>query len=168
MPSVEGDLEDFTASAQGFMTRIGNLPIEEVLQSATDMMNAVTALAASQDTRAIPESVRAAMQDAQQTLGDIRQMVLDFRQTGAAENAGTALADAREVADKLNQAVERLPHKSRYVLIRRYGLDDREPVTLAELAGELALSRERIRQLQSEAENVLQYGARKALWRTVA
>lgn len=109
MPSVEGDLEDFTASAQGFMTRIGNLPIEEVLQSATDMMNAVTALAASQDTRAIPESVRAAMQDAQQTLGDIRQMVLDFRQTGAAENAGTALADAREVADKLNQAVERLP-----------------------------------------------------------
>ncbi|MDN5696602.1 MAG: RNA polymerase sigma factor RpoD/SigA, partial [Rubrobacter sp.] len=74
----------------------------------------------------------------------------------------------QEEVEQLRQAIERLPHKSRYVLIRRYGLDGREPVTLAELAGELALSRERIRQLQSEAENVLKYGARKALRRTVA
>ena len=41
-------------------------------------------------------------------------------------------------------------------------------MTLAELAEELSLSRERIRQLQSEAENSLKYDARKALRRTVA
>lgn len=74
----------------------------------------------------------------------------------------------QEEVEQLREAIERLPHKSRYVLIRRYGLDDREPVTLAELAGELALSRERIRQIQGEAENLLKYGVRKGPRRTVA
>jgi DNA-directed RNA polymerase sigma subunit (sigma70/sigma32) len=43
----------------------------------------------------------------------------------------------------------------------RYGLDDQDPPTLAELAAELKLSRERIRQLQREAEFLLKTGARR-------
>ena len=49
------------------------------------------------------------------------------------------------------------------MLIRRYGLDDREPATLAELSDELDISRERVRQLQREAERILKgrrYGRR--------
>jgi RNA polymerase primary sigma factor len=53
-------------------------------------------------------------------------------------------------------AVERLPERARYVLVRRYALDGREKSTLADLAEELDLSRERIRQIQSEAEKLLQ------------
>ena len=53
-------------------------------------------------------------------------------------------------------AVGRLPERTRYVLVRRYGLDGREKSTLADLAEELDLSRERIRQIQSEAERLLQ------------
>jgi len=53
-------------------------------------------------------------------------------------------------------AVGRLPERARYVLVRRYGLDGREKSTLADLAEELDLSRERIRQIQSEAEKLLQ------------
>jgi RNA polymerase primary sigma factor len=41
------------------------------------------------------------------------------------------------------------------VLVRRYGLDDREPATLAEVGDELGISRERVRQLQREAERML-------------
>ena len=41
---------------------------------------------------------------------------------------------------------------------RRYGLDDREPATLAELGDELDISRERVRQLQREAERILKGG----------
>jgi RNA polymerase primary sigma factor len=48
-----------------------------------------------------------------------------------------------------------LPEKVRHVLVRRYGLDDRKIATLAELGDELGLSRERIRQLQREAEVTL-------------
>jgi RNA polymerase primary sigma factor len=61
----------------------------------------------------------------------------------------------------LREAIGRLPQKARYVLVRRYGLDDRDPPTLAELAAELQLSRERVRQLQREAEFLLKSGARR-------
>jgi RNA polymerase primary sigma factor len=59
---------------------------------------------------------------------------------------------------QLKEAIERLPERARYVLIRRYGLDDREPATLAELGDELDISRERVRQLQREAERILKGG----------
>jgi RNA polymerase primary sigma factor len=56
---------------------------------------------------------------------------------------------------QLKEAIERLPERHRYVLVRRYGLDDREPATLAEVGDELDISRERVRQLQREAERML-------------
>src|SRR5215207_2269526 len=58
-------------------------------------------------------------------------------------------------ATSLQEAIERLPKRHRYVLVRRYGLDDQEPATLAELRKELKVSRERVRQLQRSAEQML-------------
>jgi RNA polymerase primary sigma factor len=60
--------------------------------------------------------------------------------------------------EHLREAIERLPERNRYVLIRRYGLDDRPPATLAQLSDELGVSRERVRQLQREAERMLKSG----------
>jgi RNA polymerase primary sigma factor len=57
--------------------------------------------------------------------------------------------------DQLKEAIERLPERHRYVLVRRYGLDDREPAPLVEVGDELDISRERVRQLQREAERML-------------
>ena len=68
----------------------------------------------------------------------------------------------------LREAIGRLPQKARYVLVRRYGLDDRDPPTLAELAAELKLSRERVRQLQREAEFLLKSGTRRVPQHSVA
>jgi RNA polymerase primary sigma factor len=56
---------------------------------------------------------------------------------------------------RLMESVERLPERQRRVLVRRYGLDGEKPSTLADLSEELAVSRERIRQLQREAERAL-------------
>ncbi len=58
----------------------------------------------------------------------------------------------------LKEAIDHLPERARYVLVRRYGLDDRDPATLAELGDELEISRERVRQLQREAERILKGG----------
>jgi RNA polymerase primary sigma factor len=58
----------------------------------------------------------------------------------------------------LIEAMGTLSERHRHVLIRRYGLDEREPATLAELGGELGVSRERVRQLQREAEQMLASG----------
>jgi RNA polymerase primary sigma factor len=60
--------------------------------------------------------------------------------------------------EHLKEAIERLPERARHVLVRRYGLDEREPATLAELGEELDISRERVRQLQREAERILKSG----------
>jgi RNA polymerase primary sigma factor len=71
-----------------------------------------------------------------------------------------AVIEAIEVA-WLREAIGRLPQKACYVLVRRYGLDDRDPATLAELAAQLKHSRERIRQLQREAEFLLKSGTKR-------
>src|ERR671910_279320 len=59
---------------------------------------------------------------------------------------------------ELGEAVDRLPERYRRVLVRRYGLDHKDPATLAELGDELELSHERVRQLQLEAVRVLKNG----------
>src|SRR5215203_5220061 len=58
----------------------------------------------------------------------------------------------------LQAAIEGLPDRHRDVLVRRYGLDDQKAATLAQLSEELKVSRERVRQLQREAERMLRSG----------
>jgi RNA polymerase primary sigma factor len=61
-------------------------------------------------------------------------------------------------SSQLGEAIDRLPERYRYVLVRRYGLDEKDPATLAELSDELELSRERVRQLQLKAVDMLKSG----------
>ena len=68
----------------------------------------------------------------------------------------------------LEQAIARLPERHRYVLVRRYGLGDRDVATLAQLSDELDISRERVRQLQREAERMLASGEFGAVFHTAA
>ena len=55
----------------------------------------------------------------------------------------------------LAAAIDGLPERQRYVLVRRYGLGVDEVATLAEISDELEVSKERVRQLQREAERML-------------
>ena len=59
---------------------------------------------------------------------------------------------------ELGEAIDRLPERYRRVLVRRYGLDNKDPATLAELGDELGLSHERVRQLQLQAVRRLKNG----------
>lgn len=78
----------------------------------------------------------------------------DFLEDERASDTSGDVVREMEAAS-LREAVERLPERYRYVLVRRYGFDDREPATLAELHEELKFSRERVRQLQRTAEQRL-------------
>jgi RNA polymerase primary sigma factor len=106
-----------------------------------------------------------------QTARGVVSDVLSLNKTFGPEEGATELGDLLEdvhtpdTADTvaremerlgLQAAIERLPERTRYVLIRRYGLDDRRKATLAELSGELGISRERVRQLQTGAEKFLE------------
>jgi RNA polymerase primary sigma factor len=55
----------------------------------------------------------------------------------------------------LGEAISRLPERHRRVLIKRYGLDEEETSTLAQLAEEMGVSMERVRQIQREGEHLL-------------
>lgn len=109
MPSVPGDLDDFSASAQGFMARIGNLPIEEALRSATDMMNSITAIASSDDTRAIPESLRETLDQTRNAATDIGGMARDLRDSGTAENIARLVEEAAAAAEAVRLAAADAP-----------------------------------------------------------
>ena len=72
----------------------------------------------------------------------------------ASSNVSEAVLRDMEVG-WLGEAISRLPERHRYILVKRYGLDEEETATLAELAQEMGVSKERIRQLQREAERTL-------------
>jgi RNA polymerase primary sigma factor len=74
----------------------------------------------------------------------------------SSDTPGTVMSEME--TSQLGEAIDRLPERYRYVLVRRYGLDDKNPATLAELSDELEISRERVRQLQLQAERVLRRG----------
>jgi RNA polymerase nonessential primary-like sigma factor len=62
-----------------------------------------------------------------------------------------SLLQANEVGGLVKQWVEQLPDKQRWVLERRYGLGGGDVCTLEDIATDLNLTRERVRQIQIEA-----------------
>ncbi len=103
-------------------------------------------------TRATPDatSLNKAL-GAEEGAAELMDVVEDAH---ASETSDTVIQEMETAG--LWAAVGRLPERARHVLVRRYGLDGCEKSTLADLAEELDLSRERIRQIQSEAERLLQ------------
>ena len=87
---------------------------------------------------------------AEENGSELGEFVEDERISDA---AGEVISDMEK--SFLQDAIEQLPERHRYVLIRRYGLDDQGPSTLAVLSNELEVSRQRVMQLQREAEHVL-------------
>jgi RNA polymerase primary sigma factor len=94
---------------------------------------------------------------------EVGELIEDER---ASEVAGTVIGEME--TEWLSDAIEGLPERHRHVLVRRYGLGDRETETLAELSDELGISRERVRQMQREAERLLARGEYGAALRAAA
>lgn len=75
---------------------------------------------------------------------------------GASDTAGEVMREME--TSGLAETIESLPERNRRVLVRRYGLGEEAPASLRELSEELGVSRERIRQIQQEAERMLRDG----------
>ena len=81
---------------------------------------------------------------------DIGEFVEDERASGVPEAVIQEIENAR-----LWESLEQMPDRERRIVVRRYGLDDREPATQPEVGDELGITRERVRQLQRNAERRL-------------
>ncbi|WP_347310932.1 MlaD family protein [Defluviimonas sp. SAOS-178_SWC] len=118
LPSVPSNLPDFTATAEGVLERINQLPIEELIDQAIRLMASVETLASSESTRATPDAVVALLEDTRALVndeatralpGDIRAAVAELRSVVTELREGgtlTTLASALERADAIAANLE--------------------------------------------------------------
>jgi RNA polymerase primary sigma factor len=83
-------------------------------------------------------------------VGDGESMVADLIEDEKSESPDSATADNARSAE-LAEAIDRLNPRMRHVVLRRFGLDGRQPQTLEEVGQDLGITRERVRQLESRA-----------------
>ncbi|HEV7855555.1 MAG TPA: RNA polymerase sigma factor RpoS [Herminiimonas sp.] len=82
--------------------------------------------------------------------GDPQASLKDLLE-GDQSNDPDTLAQHHELTVLVHDWLEKLPEKQRMVITRRFGLDNDDPATLEELATEMNVTRERVRQIQQEA-----------------
>ena len=148
LPSVESNLSDFTATAEGVLERINALPIEEVMQQAINLMNAVEQLARNEDLQRVPGSTVALLEDTRALVGneaiqaipaqieaavnDLTALVAEVREGGAVASLNSALASLDEAMVGINEASKTAPALTRN--LARLTEED-IPAVLAELQG---------------------------------
>ena len=125
IPSVKSDLPDFTATAQGVLQRVNNLPIEEVMQQAISLMASIQTLASSQGTQAAPQAIVDLLNDVRGlvtrpstqaipdqlagAIADLRSVVAELKAQGAITNLATTLDAASKAAENLSVASDDVP-----------------------------------------------------------
>ena len=70
---------------------------------------------------------------------------------GNSEDGPDAHAEHQEMILLMRDWLKKLSDKQRLVITRRFGLDNSDPATLEELAAEMGVTRERVRQIQQES-----------------
>ncbi len=90
VPPLVAKIEALTQKAQ-------DLPLDQLLASATDLVNGVDAFVRSDAVTALPTSVS-------DSLADLRGVIDDLRSGGAIDNANATLASVRQISDQIAAA----------------------------------------------------------------
>ncbi len=125
LPTSAPDLADASASVDGLVERVNNLPIEEVLSSAIGLMDSITRLAADPNTQAIPDEALGLLSDTRGLVGsdeiatpladvqaaatDLRSVVAEIESSNGLQSLMRALEQSEDIADNLAEASADLP-----------------------------------------------------------
>ncbi len=132
IPVAEAEISDVSATAEGVMERINNLPIEELLEAATRFLTSATELASSEDLNAIPGEVRGLVADVRAVAGadevkalpaqaaalltdlqalsnDLQGIAQDIETAGLVDRVVAAVDAASVAATDLGDSVEGVP-----------------------------------------------------------
>lgn len=124
LPSAPSDLPDFTATAEGALERISELPVEELMAqaiatlasiesltsadstlqapvAAVALLEDTRALVADPETRALPGELRAAVADLRTILSELQQGRAVANLTAALEQGGRAASSLAAASDEL-------------------------------------------------------------------
>jgi paraquat-inducible protein B len=94
IPTTESEVSDVAATAEGVLARINDLPIEELLQGAVDLMASFEALATDGDLKAAPRELR-------NILADVSTVIASDGIQGAPETLRTSLVGIQEVVAEI-------------------------------------------------------------------
>lgn len=125
LPSTPSELPDFTATAEGALERISNLPIEELISQAVDTLASIEALVSDKNIRQAPEAAVALLQDTRALVADpetralpgelraataeLRSILADLEQGQAVANLTAALEQGSTITANLAATSEELP-----------------------------------------------------------
>ncbi len=125
LPTTKSEISDAAATVEGVFTRINNLPIEELLNSAISFLNSAEALVANEDVRETPGDVRDLLAEVKNlvasddvknipvtlnaTLVRVETLVATLEQERLVERLLTAVDGAASAADAVSSSVEGVP-----------------------------------------------------------
>lgn len=140
------DLSRVSRAQEVLRQKLAREPYEEEIATVADLSLDVTRglVALLQPTRSLDEPVMAG--DAGRTLGET--LVLDRSEDDESLPGGVENDSRREA---IARALDVLAPRDRRVLMLYFGLEGNRPMTLQEIARELGVTRERVRQLRDRA-----------------
>ncbi|WP_298858564.1 MlaD family protein [uncultured Sulfitobacter sp.] len=125
MPTTKSETSDAAATVEGVFTRINNLPIEELLNSAINVMNSAETLMSNGDLQKVPGDVSTLLSDISNivtsedvknipvalnaTLTRVEGLVAELERQRIAEVLGKTLTSASEAADAVTSSVAGVP-----------------------------------------------------------
>lgn len=108
MPTTASEVSDAAATVEGVFTRINNLPIEQLLNSAINFLNSADAFVSSDDLRKTPTDVRLLLVELQELVGseDVRNIPVALNATLNRVESLVAQLEEQRLAEKLVTAIE--------------------------------------------------------------
>ncbi len=89
--------------------KANDLPVETLLQEATDLAEAANTLLSDEATQALPDNAIALLDRLAVATGDIQTILTQVRDTGTVDRLGKAIDNAAEAAAGVETALEGLP-----------------------------------------------------------
>ena len=125
IPTTESKISDVAATAEGLLARVNALPVEELLDSAINLMGSVESLVNDEAMRATPRSVIALLDetralvasddlqaiptDLRDVIGDLNSLIEEANESGIVSDLDTAIASVTRAVDNIEVATRNLP-----------------------------------------------------------
>ena len=108
IPNTKSDISDVTATVEGVMTRINDLPIEELLNSAILFLDSAEALISDEDLRETPQDLRGLLSDVRGLVSsqDLQEIPVTLNATIGRFETLLAQLEQEQLANKLVAAVD--------------------------------------------------------------
>ena len=101
IPTLDSEITGLTASAESVLERFNALPIEELLASATDLLNNVNRIAGDEATRAIPGEVVTLLQEGGGFARDARSILSSPQVAGVLADVEAITGDLRGITEAI-------------------------------------------------------------------